>query len=303
MALRHGSIPLALVLVAGCGGAAKTPPHPPAPADGAIPQAVLHSHPSTAPAVCTRVFPPSFIDAAFQGVPGCQTHLKDLAKLPPRTIRVISIRRDGPVADARIRVDSFDQTVKLVLSGRQWQVDDTVGDSGSAKTNLAQSRAGALAQKATNAPVALRRAVAFAPIGGIGPDVHFGAAVVRVDRTGFTRTGARTGRGPVANQFGAVKRRSVLFHVVNVRVRLTNRGPKPFRGTLSGFVYANGKRPWPAMRHVGRRPDWTDGEQRGIAPGRSATRWVSFALPVSSGAPRIVELEPELLAGRDTVMI
>src|SRR3954451_24422750 len=161
MALRHGSIPFALVILAGCGGGAQHPPQRAAAADGAIRRAVLDSYRSTDPAVCTRVFTPSFIDAAFRGVPGCQTHLKDLAKLPTRTIRVISIRRDGPVADARIRVDSFDQTVKLVLSGRQWQGGDTGGESGSAKTNLAQSRAGALAQKATNAPVALRRSVAF----------------------------------------------------------------------------------------------------------------------------------------------
>src|SRR3954471_21377293 len=169
MALRHGSIPLPLVARAGGGGPANPPPQRAVPPAGGIRRAVLDSYRSTDPAVCTRVFTPSFIAAAFNGVQGCRTHLKDLAKLPPRTIRVISIHRQGPVADARIRVDSFDQTVKLVLSGRSWQVDDTVGDSGSAKTNLAQSRAGALAQKATNAPVALRRAVAFGPIGGIGP--------------------------------------------------------------------------------------------------------------------------------------
>jgi hypothetical protein len=45
--------------------------------------------------------------------------MREKAKLPQRTIRIIRVHRDGPVADAKIRVDNFDTTVKLpeVLSG------------------------------------------------------------------------------------------------------------------------------------------------------------------------------------------
>jgi hypothetical protein len=217
-----------------------------------------------------------------------------------RSIRVIRIHRDGPVADARIRVDSFDTTVKLVLTGRQWQVDDTVGAQGSAKTNLAQSRAAAAARAKADTPVALREPVRFGPIAGAGPRTSFSVTVVRVVANGRTRNGVTNATAPLVDDFGTVTSKRVRYRVVNVLVRLRNHGPAPFRGTFSAFVIGTGGRTWPALRHAGRAPDWTDGERRGIAPGHSATRWVTVGMP-ARGRPRFVELQPEVLSGPSTV--
>jgi hypothetical protein len=104
----------------------------------------------------------------------------------------------------------------------------------------------------------------------------------------------------VTNEFGAVTTH-VKFRVVNVRVRLTAIGPKPFKGTFSAFVTGTNGRRWPALQHIGRLPDWTDGESKGIKPGHRVTRWLSFGIPQAS-QPRIVELQPELLSRPDTVV-
>ena len=55
---------------------------------------------------------------------------------------VISIHRQGPVADVRLRVDDTDETAKLVLGGDQWRVDDTIGPNGSIRRDLQAPRGG-----------------------------------------------------------------------------------------------------------------------------------------------------------------
>jgi hypothetical protein len=150
------------------------------------------------------------------------------------------------------------------------------------------------------APVALRESVRFRPIAGIGPRMNFSVTVVRVVANGHARNGVRSATAPLVDDFGTVTNQRVRYRVVNVLVRLRNHGPAPFRGTVSAFVVGTGGRTWPAARHAGRRPDWTDGERRGIAPGRSVTRWVTVAMP-AAGRPRAVELRPEVLSGPNTV--
>ena len=250
----------------------------------------MRSYTSTDARDCTRVFTTAFIQAAYQGVAGCRTHMREKAKLPPRTVRIIRVHRDGPVADARIRVDNFDTTVKLVLTGRQWQVDDTVGAQGSARTNLTQSRAAAAAREKAQKPVAFRQSVRFRPIAGIGPRANFSVTVVRVVANGHARNGVSSATAPLVDDFGTVTNKRVRYRVVNVLVRLRNHGPAPFRGTFSAFVIGTGGRTWPAVRHAGRSPDWTDGEREGIAPGHSVTRWVTVAM--RRGCPRTVERGP-----------
>jgi hypothetical protein len=291
-----------LTALAGCGGSApsETPKPRAASADKAIRDVVMRSYTSTDARDCERVFTTAFIRAAYRDAAGCRGHLKQLAKLPPRTIRVIDVRQDGAVADARIRVDNFDTTVKLVLTGSQWQVDDTVGASGSARTNLEQSRQAALAHEGSQTPVALRKAVRFRPIAGIGPRVNFSVTVLRVVAAGHARNGVSSGSAAIVDDFGTVTNKGVRYRVVNVLVRVSNHGPRRFRGTFSAFVIGSGGRTWPAARHVGREPDWTDGERRGIAPGRSATRWLTVAMPASS-RPSVVELKPDVLSGPATV--
>jgi hypothetical protein len=299
--------PLAVVLLAGC-GATKTPntrdepPVKPAvSADAAIRDVVLRSYKSTDAKDCAKVYTTSFIQEAFDGVAACVKHVEQLAKLPPRTVSVISVKRDGPVADARIRVDATDWTVKLVLTGRQWQVDDTVGASGSAKQNLAQSRAAAQARAKTGVVHALGTPARFANIAGIGPQVRIEVTPLKIVTRGRVRSGVKTASGTISNDFGTVTNHGVTYRFVNVRVRLTNYGPPRFKGTFAAFlVGANGKR-WPAAVHAGRTPDWTDGESKGIPAGRSRTRWLTFAMPAAA-RPKAIELQPEALSRPDTVM-
>ncbi len=291
MSSRQTSIVLAALVLAGCGGGAA--------GDGAIRDAVMRSYTSTDARDCGRVFTAAFIRTAWGGVSGCRTHLRQLAKLPPRTVRVIAVHREGPVADARIRVDDNDMTVKLVLTGKQWQVDDTVGAQGSAKANLQRSRAAAAERAQADTPLPLGRSARFAEIAGVGPHTGFSVTVLRMVASGFARHGVRSGHAALTDDFGKVTNPRVRYRLVNVRVRVSNDGPAPFRGTFSGSVLGGG-REWPVVRHVGRTPDWSDGETRGIAPGHSATRWLTAAIPASR-RPTAVRLQPELLSGPATV--
>jgi hypothetical protein len=259
----------------------------------------MRSYMSTDPADCERIFTTAFIHAAWQDADGCRTHLRELAKVPPRTVRVIDINRQGPVADAHVRVENIDTTVKLVLTSGQWQVDDTVSQGGSARTNLAQARRQQLEQEKTRT-VPLGQAVRFAPIAGIGPDMNFSVTVLRVVPDGFARNGVSGGTAPLTDDFGTVTNHGVAYRVVNVRVRVSNHGPAPFRGTFSATVIGSGGRTWPAAVHLGRRPDWTDGERHGIKPGHSVTRWVTVAMP-AAGLPKTVKLDPEVLSGPNRV--
>lgn len=287
---------LALAALAGCGGAAHGRPPD---SDAAIRAVVLRSYHTNDVRDCRRVFTPSFIQLAFNGIAACRKHIAEIAKLPPRTVSIVGIRRHGPVADARIRVDSYDQTIKLVRSGGRWLVDDSVGTDGSAKQNLSQSRAQALARQKAATPLPLGLAARFAPITGVGPDARFTVAVTRVVSHGRARGGQRGFRGQVTNDFGAVSHRRIRYRVVNVRVVVTNYGPARWKGTFAGSLIARG-RPWPVLPHVGRVPDWTDGVSRGVAPGRRVTRWLTFGLPAHAHIGAI-EVQPELLSGSNTV--
>jgi hypothetical protein len=289
-----------LALAIAAGGCGATRAHPAAPsADAAIRAVVLRSYHPRGVGDCERVFTPSFILLGFDGLAACRKHVAAMAKLPPRTVSIISVRRHGPVADARIRVDSFDETVKLVRSDGRWLVDDSVGTDGSAKQSLSQSRAQAVARAHAHTPLPLGTTASFKPIAGVGPDARFTVAVTRVVSHGRARRGQRSFRAPVTNDFGAVTNRRARYRVVNVRIVLTNLGPKRWRGTFAGSLIARG-RPWPALPHAGRAPDWTDGLSRGVAPGHRVTRWMTFGLPARAriGA---VEVQPELLSGSNTV--
>jgi hypothetical protein len=311
---RHlaAAITLLAAVVAGCGGSGdgnstapldqQQPPPQQRPATdvGPIREVVLRSYQTTDPADCERIFTTAFIHAAWQDADGCRQHLKQLAKLPPRTVRVIDVHREGPVADAKVRVDNFDSTVKLVLTGGQWQIDDTVSQGGSARTNLEQSREEAAKREGPASPVALGSSIRFAPIAGIGPHVNFSVKVLKVVPGGFARNGVSSGDAAIVDDFGTVQNKGVRYRVVNILVRVRNHGPAPFRGTFSGSVIGTGGRTWPVAAHVGRMPDWTDGERRGITPGHSASRWLTVAMP-AAGLPNTVEIEPEVLSGPNTV--
>jgi hypothetical protein len=293
--------------VAACGGASNPPDQndtqpvklTPATSEGHIRDVVMRSYTSRDPADCERIFTTAFIHAAWQDADGCRKHLRQLAKVPPRTVRVIDIRRQGPVADAHIRVDNIDSTVKLVLTSGQWQIDDTVSQGGSARTNLAQARQEALARQKTRT-VGLGQPVRFAPVAGIGPSMNFSVTVLRVVPDGFARNGVSSGTAPLTDDFGTVTNKGVAYRVVNVQVRVSNHGPASFRGTFSASVIGTGGRTWPAAVHVGRRPDWTDGESHGIKPGHGSTRWITVAMP-AAGLPKTVKLEPEVLSKPNTV--
>jgi hypothetical protein len=122
-----------LVVAAGCGGGS----HASASADAAITAVVKVAYSRTPPSDCERLFTPALMRDVWGGVAGCRAHLRSIAKLTPATVRVISIHRTGPVADARLRVDDTDETAKLVLTRGRWQVDDTIGPQGSLRAAAA----------------------------------------------------------------------------------------------------------------------------------------------------------------------
>jgi hypothetical protein len=115
-------VPLVLAAAA-CGGHSD--------ADAKIRSVIAVAYTNTPPQDCTRVFTPGLLRAKWGGAAGCRRQMRAIASLNPATVRVISIHRQGPVADARLRVNDTDETSKLVLTGDQWQVDDTIGPNGS----------------------------------------------------------------------------------------------------------------------------------------------------------------------------
>src|SRR5690349_892505 len=118
MPSRRPAIALLALSLAACGGGtaqrkqqtpttAKTtkqaPPKTGPNQDGMITDAVVRSYTSTDVNDCGRVYTTAFIQAAYKSLAGCKAHVRQLAKLPQRTVRVISIKREGPVADAKVR--------------------------------------------------------------------------------------------------------------------------------------------------------------------------------------------------------
>jgi hypothetical protein len=150
--------------------------------------------------------------------------------------------------------------------------------------------------------VPLGQGVAFKPPAGAGPNVTFTAAVTQVVDHGVTRNGTREATGPIYDDFGKVTNPAVRYRIVNVRVTLTVAGPKPFKGSLSGVLIGRNGHHWEVAQHMGRTPDWTDGERKGIAAGHSVTRWMTFPLPAVT-AVRSIELSPNVLSGPNTVSI
>jgi hypothetical protein len=132
--MRRLSLLLLLTAAAGCGGGSQAKP------DAAIRAVVGVAYSRTPPRDCERLFTPAFMRGVWGGVAGCRAHLRAIARLNPATVSVISIHRQGPVADVRLRVDDTDETAKLVQRGQQWQVDDTIGPTGSLRATAARSR-------------------------------------------------------------------------------------------------------------------------------------------------------------------
>jgi hypothetical protein len=126
-------LPLLLLVLAaaGCGGATHSS------ADSAISAVVHVAYSRTPPSDCERLFTAGLMRDVWGGVAGCRAHMQSIAKLTPATVRVIAISRQGPVADARLRVDDTDETAKLVLTNGRWQVDDTIGPQGSLRATAA----------------------------------------------------------------------------------------------------------------------------------------------------------------------
>jgi hypothetical protein len=121
--MRRLLLPLLLVAAAGCGS--RSDP------DAKIRAVVRVAYSRTPPSACERLFTPGLMHDAWGGVAGCRAHMRSIAKLTPATVRVLSIRRHGPSADVRLRVDNTDETAKLVLTGGRWQVDNTIYGLGS----------------------------------------------------------------------------------------------------------------------------------------------------------------------------
>jgi hypothetical protein len=133
--MRRLSLLLLLAAVAAaCGGHSDQ--------DAKIRSVIGIAYSRTPPGDCERLFTPGLVRGVWGGLPGCRAHMRAIAQNNPATVRVISIHRQGPVADVRLRVNDTDETSKLVLTGDQWQVDDTIGPHGSIRADLQAARGG-----------------------------------------------------------------------------------------------------------------------------------------------------------------
>ena len=258
---KGAAIALAVGALAGCGAAADPVPSPTpdadqaraarvkrAESDGAVRDAVIRSYTSTDAADCGRVYTTAFIRDAFKGIAGCRQHVRRLAKLPKRTIRIISVHRTGPVADAKVRVDNFDfdrqaRPHRDAVAGRRHGERDRQraheplpvalrGPAGGQAEQTGAARPGGAVQ-------ARRRD---------RPEDQLQASVLRVVDHGFSRNGTRHANGPIYDDFGKVTNPSVRYRIVNIRVKLTNAGPKPFRGSISGALIGREGRHWEESR-------------------------------------------------------
>ncbi|HEX6666313.1 MAG TPA: hypothetical protein VF081_06940 [Solirubrobacterales bacterium] len=233
----------------------------------------------------------------------CREHQEARAKLAKldRSVFIDHIEVDGEKAVAEVRAGGISLTESLVKENDEWLLDDEASpfhDSDGSKELV-----GAEAEQDA-APKSFGDSSRFTNIPGFGPDV----AISLVPRPPLDPGQDRSGREQASiiygNAFGQPGK-PTRSRYVNLPITLVNTGEKPFRGDIGGFATtANGRQLTPLDAReltqqgplFGRMPDWAVGEPKGIAPGASSTRYLTFVLPLDQ---EIVEwqLEPRILSG------
>jgi hypothetical protein len=235
----------------------------------------------------------------------CREHQEDRAEMAKvqRTAFVGDIRVDGDQAAAEVRAGGVTLTEALVKRDGRWRLDD----ESSPFTHRGEGP-GVEPEPEAGAALAFGQSTRFDSIPGIPPATSVAITEEEPIEHGVDRRGEKSGRFLFGDDFGNPGKPQVVRYV-NVPIKLTNLGKSPFRGDVEGFAFdASGHQFVPLNPHditqggglFGRRPDWTSGEEEGIAPGASTTRYLTFAVPVGDEIVKWV-LKPSVLSGPGTV--
>jgi hypothetical protein len=235
----------------------------------------------------------------------CRYHQSTRAAISKldRAVFVENIRVEGDEALAEVRAGGTTVTESLVRSGKGWHLNDEKSPfthaPGSPVTGLPPKQSYGLQEFGTPA--------SFTNIPGISGKADIKIEAAEPIDPGKDAEGKTQDKGRLGNDFGRLGKVQTLRYV-NLPVTLTNTGTTPFRGEVSGSAFdASGHEFAPLDRRditqlaaEGRKPDWTAGEDKGIAPGASTTRYLTFWIPVGV---QIVKwkVEPNVLSSPGTV--
>lgn len=264
-----------------------------------------YEHPD--PQKCESFTTERYRDTVYGGsgagaLSACKTHQSERQAMPAlnRTAFVNHVRVDGDHAVAEVQGGGITITESLVKSGGGWRLADE-------QSPFSPPPGGGVTLKPYG-PQAFGTPETFTNIPGISSPAAVKIVALSPIDPGQERTGAEQGSGRIANDFGKLGPVEEL-RFINLPVTLTNTGKTPFRGEVaaSGFDKTNHEFTPLDRRDIaqrsslrGRAPDWTEGEDKGIAPGASTTRYLTFAIPVGD---QIVKwkVEPNVLSSPNTV--
>jgi hypothetical protein len=236
----------------------------------------------------------------------CREHQEGRAQMAAteRTAFVDEVRVDGEQAAAEVRAGGITLTDSLVKRHGEWRLDDEA----SPFTHRNEVPSPVNPEGQAPGALAFGQSASFHGIPGVPPATSITVTAEAPIEHGVDRADERAGEFEFGNDFG-VPGRPQRVRFVNVPVKLTNVGRTPFRGDVEGFAFdAEGHQFVPLNPRdigqsggvLGRLPDWTSGEEKGIAAGASTTRYLTFAIPAQDQIVKWV-LKPSLLSGPGTV--
>jgi hypothetical protein len=296
------AVALGLAL-AGCGGGGSS--------DGdQITQVLRAYYERPAEAQCNAATTANYRSVVFGGsgaasLAACRYHQSTRAAISKldRAVFVENIRVEGDDALAEVRAGGITVTESLVRSGKGWRLDDEK----SPFTHPPGSPVTGLPPKQIYGPQEFGTPASFTNIPGISAKADIKIEADEPIDPGQDVEGKTEDKGRLGNDFGRLGPVQTLRYV-NLPITLTNTGTTPFRGEVAGAAFdARGHEFTPLdPRDItqraaeGRKPDWTAGEEKGIAPGASTTRYLTFWIPVGD---RIVkwQVEPNALSGPGTI--
>lgn len=234
----------------------------------------------------------------------CEAHQGSRKTMPVvnRTVFVNNVRVDGDKAVAEVRAGGITATESLVKSGDEWVLDSE------ASPFIRPEGGPAYGAPVENpGPQEFGSPVPFTSIPGIPPSAAVTLVAGEPIDPGKDHDGAGQIKGRIGNDFGKLGKVQTL-RFINLPITLTNTGSKPFRGEVAGAAFDQSghefaplnARDITQLAPPGRAPDWAEGEEKGIPPHASVTRYLTFAVPVGD---RIVKwhVEPNVLSRPNTV--
>ena len=274
---------LALAL-AGCGGGGASD-------SDQITQALQTYYEHPAAAQCKSMTTAHYRSVVFGGSgagseEACEYHQSTRKTMPTvnRTVFVDNVRVEGAKAVAEVRAGGITVTETLTKSGGEWLLSDE------ASPFIRPGGGPAVgAPKPKTGPLEFGTPAQFTSIPGIPPTAAVTLVAAEPIDPGQDLGGAAKTKGRVGNDFGKLGPVETLRYV-NLPITLVNTGSTPFRGEVSGAAFDSHGHEFAPLdpRDIaqrtppGRRPDWTEGEEKGIprtgsppatspSPSRSAT--------------------------------